>query len=257
MSDPSSIVLTESIATKYFGAGDPMGKTIYIDDWKPRVVTAVIKDIPANTHFKIDFLVTIGSDPMGQEDANWNWNSFYTYIKLKPGANMALVDDKIRALYKRNLPESKTYLYSQALTDIHLGSHLKSELRPNSDRSYIFIFGTIAFLILLIACVNYINLTTAQSSLRAKEIGIRKISGALKRALIGQFLTEAVILSLAAAAVAIGLALLLLPAINTITGKELVLFPSGNYALLAAIFGFCTNDWVTGRLLSRVVSFFF
>jgi putative ABC transport system permease protein len=238
MTNPNAIILTTSMARKYFGTADPMGKTIFIDDWKPRAVTAVIKDFPDNAHFKIDLLVTIGSDPMGLEDDNWGWNSFYTYIKLKPGSDIARVDEKIRALYKRNQPERKTYLHSQALTDIHLDSHLKSELRPNSDRSYLYVFGTIAFLILLIACVNYINLTTAQSSLRAKEIGIRKISGALKRALIGQFLTEAVLLSLAAAGVAIGLAFLLLPALNTITGKELVLFPPGNYVLLTAVLGF-------------------
>src|SRR6185295_18059669 len=151
----------------------------------------------------------------------WGWYNYYTYIKLKPGAKISDVDKKIRSVFKKNQPENKNYFYSQALTDIHLTSNLKWELRANSDRSYIYIFGTVALFILMIACINYVNLTTARSSLRAREIGIRKVSGATRNSLIRQFLIESVLVALLAAIVALVMAQLILPAINTITGKHL------------------------------------
>jgi len=196
---PNAIVLTESAAKKYFGSEDPIGKTLEVDDWDRQVVTAVIKDIPENSHFKFDLLAPLrfrGRDGnLININTNWGWYNYYTYMKLKPGANIASVDKKIRDVFHKNQPESTNYFYSQALTDIHLTSNLKWELRPNSDKVYIYIFGTVALFILLIACINYINLTTARSSLRAREIGIRKVSGAVRLALIHQFLIESIVIS--------------------------------------------------------------
>jgi putative ABC transport system permease protein len=241
LKDQHALVLTESAAKKYFGKEDPMGKTLEIDDLEPQMVTAVIKDVPDNSHFKFDILLPLRFRNNGQLiDINsiWGWYNYYTYMKLKPGTTIAAVDKKIRDVFKKNQPENKNYFYSQAVTDIHLTSNLKWELRSNSDKIYIRVFGTIALFILLIACINYVNLTTARSSLRAREIGIRKVSGALRSALIRQFLTESILISLLAAIVALAMAQLLLPAINTITGKDLSLTPGGNYMALLIVLVF-------------------
>src|SRR5258705_4047417 len=237
-----AVILTESAAKKYFGNEDPVGKTLEIDDWEPQMVTAVIKDMSDNSHFKLDILLPLRfrQDNGQLVDINsiWGWYNYYTYMKLKPGASIAAVDAKIRDVFKKNQPENKNHFYSQALTDIHLTSNLKWELRANSDKIYVYIFGTVALFILLIACINYVNLTTARSSLRAREIGIRKVSGAVKGALVRQFLTESVLVAMLAAIVAIGLAELLLPAINSITGKNLSLVPHRNYGILLIILAF-------------------
>jgi putative ABC transport system permease protein len=237
-----AIVLTESSAKKYFGNENPMGKLVEIDNRQPAKVTGVIKDLPASSHFHFDFLTPLrfrrNNGSIANFDSDWGRSTFYTYIKLKPGSSITSVDNKIRELYKRNQPESKNYFYSQALTDIHLNSNLKWELSPNSDRIYIYIFGTIALFVLIIACINYINLTTARSSLRAKEIGIRKVSGAIRMSLVRQFLTESMVTALLGAVLAIILAVLLLPAVNNITGKNLSLIPSDDYLPLLLVMTF-------------------
>jgi len=239
LKNQDALILTESTAKKYFGDEDPMGKTIEIDDWQPQTVTAVIKDVPDNSHFKFDMLLPLRfRDDNGQLiDINsiWGWYNYYTYIKLKPGANITAVDKKIRDVFKKNQPENKNIFYSQPITSIHLTSNLKWELRANSDRSYIYIFATVAFFILLIACINYINLTTARSSLRAKEIGIRKVSGAFRFSLVRQFLAESTLVALLAGFASLAMAQLLLPSVNAITAKHLSLVPNGNYFILTAV----------------------
>jgi putative ABC transport system permease protein len=244
---PDAIVLTESMVKKYFGNDpdsyrDPINKVLEVDQWGPKMVTAVIKDMPENSHFKFDMLMPLrfknDDGSLIDINSNWGWYNYYTYIKLKPGTEIAAVDKKIRAIFKKNRPEEKSYFYSQAVTDIHLTSNLKWELRPNSDRSYIYIFGTVALFILMIACINYVNLTTARSSLRAREIGIRKVAGATRNALMRQFLVESILVAMLAAIVALVMAQLVLPAINTITGKHLRLFPEGNYSILLLMTGF-------------------
>lgn len=237
-----AVVLTESSAKKYFGSQNPMGKLLEIDRDPPLKVSGVIKDIPENSHFHFDILrpLRLRNNDGTRRDINSVWGSYtyYSYIKLKPGASIASVDNKIRELFKKNQPGNKDHFYTQALTDIHLTSALKWELEPNSDKSYVYIFGTVALFILIIACINYINLTTARSSLRAKEIGIRKVSGAVRMALLRQFLTESMFVALLAAIVAVVMARILLPVINNITGKHLSLTPGGSYIELVAVFVF-------------------
>ena len=242
LKDLHSIVLTESMAKKYFGSDYPVGKTLQVDNGDPRIVSAVIADMPENSHFKFDFLAALkffdNNDQPIDINSIWGWYNYYTYIKLKPGTSITNVDKKIQAVFKKNQPENKNEFYSQAITDIHLTSNLKWELRSNSDKSYIYIFGTVAIFILLIACINYINLTTARSSLRAREIGIRKVSGAVRSALVRQFLTESVLISFLAALVALILAELLLPGINSITGKSLSLLYRGSFLVPIIVLGF-------------------
>lgn len=218
--DAESVVLTETSAKKYFGSEDPMGKTILLDGESPLRVTAIIKDIPANSHVHFDFLGS--TKQLGVFlDTAWGSYNHYTYIRVKEGTDMAALEDKIQAVYERNQASKYSDFFTQPLTDIHLTSHLKWEIEPNSDKIYVNIFSLISFFILLIAAINYINLATAKSSLRAKEIGIRKVSGAQRKMLIAQFLLESVVICSIASIIATCMAHALVPLINTITLKEL------------------------------------
>jgi putative ABC transport system permease protein len=229
-----AVIITESTAKKYFGSENAMGKTMEIDRMGIHTVTAIIKDLPRNSHFKFDFLVSTRT-LAGNIDANWGFYNFYTYIKLKPNTNIASVEPKIKEVFKKNNEGNKNIFYTQALTDIHLHSNLKWELEPNSDATYIVIFITIGLFIIVIAGINYVNLSTARASLRAKEIGVRKVSGAAKSSLIRQFLTESVIIAMLALIAAIGIAQLVLPAINNITHKELSFLLPPDYSILAIL----------------------
>ncbi len=232
-----SVVFTESAAKKYFGDEDPTGKTVEIDPMGPHMVTGVIKDVPANSHFKFDFLISTRTIGGGNIDENWNFYNFYTYIKLKPNTAISSVEPKIKTLFKKYQPDNKNIFYTQALTDIHLKSNLKWELRANSDKIYIYVFGTIALFVIIIASINYVNLVTAKSSLRAKEVGIRKVVGAARESLIRQFLTESVLTVFLASILAIGLAVIILPAFNHFTQKELSIFSTNSQLVWIMIAG--------------------
>src|ERR1051326_2109139 len=129
----NSIVITGSMAKKYFGNEDALGKVLSVDDLGDMMVSAVIKDVPANSHFHFDFLISVRKFA-GDLDGNWGWYNFYTYVKVKPNTNVASLTKKIQDVYKRNNPDEKNIYYIQRLTDIHLSSNLKWELEPNSDR---------------------------------------------------------------------------------------------------------------------------
>ena len=232
----NSIVITQSMSKKYFGNEDAMGKVLHEDRLGDLMVKGVVKDVPSNSHFHFDFLISTRKFA-GDIDGNWGFYNFYTYILLKPNVDIKAIDQKIEAIYKRNNDNGKNIFYTQPLTDIHLDSNLKWELEPNSERLYVYMFSVVGLLIILIAAINYINLVTARSSLRAKEIGIRKVSGAYKSSLVKQFLLESVITCLLASAFALVLAQLLLPVVNNITQKQLTLFAAGNYVTLYFLVG--------------------
>ncbi|MCC6287606.1 MAG: ABC transporter permease [Chitinophagaceae bacterium] len=251
----NSVVLTETIAQKYFGTENPMGKVLRIDGLGDMMVSGVLKDVPDNAHFHFDFLVPIRTFTNNIDD-NWRGYEFYTYIKLQPGVAIADVDPKIQALYKRNMPNENNVYYTQALTNIHLDSDLKWEIEPNSQRLYVVVFVIVGLLIILIATINYINLVTARSSLRAKEIGIRKVAGAHSTSLMQQFLLESVITSLIAAAVALLITQLLLPFVNNITAKHLALFSAGNYVVLYFMSGAILTGILAGLFPAAYLSSF-
>ncbi|MGB8193611.1 MAG: FtsX-like permease family protein, partial [Chitinophagaceae bacterium] len=201
------------------------------------MISGVVKDVPANSHFHFEFLVPWRQLPVTL-DNNWGQYNYYTYAKVKPGTNIAGLTKKIQGVYERNQAERYSVFYTQPLTAIHLTSNLKWELEPNSDKLYVYVFTIIGLFILLIAAINYINLATAKSSLRAKEIGVRKVAGAERGSLVKQFLFESVLICLAAAIIALVIAQLLAPLVNSITQKDLTIF--GNwivllYMLLAAL----------------------
>ena len=250
LKEKNSIVLTETSAKKYFGDEDPMGKTIEIAGRGNSTVTGVMKDVPHNSHFTFDILLPVKDleRPDQNLDNTWGFYNFYTYIRLKPEAEISKVEAMIQQLFKKHQPDNKNIFYTQRLRDIHLDSHLKWELRPNSDRQYVYIFGLIAFFVIVIAAINYVNLVTARSSLRAKEIGIRKVVGAERRLLISQFLTESVMVALIASVLAVVFVQLLLPLFNDITQKELTLFSLESYRLLLLMILFAILTGLTAGL---------
>lgn len=228
LNDAKSIVITESAAKKYFGSDNAIGKVLSIDGMDDKQVTAVIKDVPANSHFHFDFLGSFKA--LGDHDSIWGQYNYYTYVKTNAPISLANFGHKIQALYDANSHNlTGSSFWVQRLTDIHLKSSLKWELESNSDISYVYIFTLIGIFIVLIASINYINLTTATASARAKEIGIRKVIGGLKKSIVSQLLTESVLISLMALACAFCIAQLLLPMVNEITAKQLSLTNSVSF----------------------------
>lgn len=239
LAQPKSVVLTESMARKYFGSTDPMGKILNADHKSDWIVTGVIKDWPENSHFKFDFLGSFYADSISKS-TNWLTNNCLTYILLKTGTDPQTFQKSMNEILMKKYVKpqfaivgtaaalfnstSGAWGYSlQPLTSIHLFSHLEYEIQPNGDISYIYVLSATAIAILLVACVNFINLTTARSERRAKEIGIRKTLGSSRSQLIKQFLTESILLSFLAVVLAIGLVELFLPLFNSIAGQDLIL----------------------------------
>ncbi|SDE87666.1 putative ABC transport system permease protein [Dyadobacter soli] len=219
-----SVVLTETMARKYFGAENPVGKRLNLRiDGGDYTITGVLKDVPGNSHFHFDFLIPLRRIDMNP-DTDWGSHTFYTYAKLKPNANAAGLSDKLSQLVRKYQPKDLNIFYVQALTDIHLHSKLKWELGQNSDVSYVRILSFIGLFILVIAGINYVNLATARSSQRAREVGVRKVAGAFRRSLIVQFLGESMVVSVLAGMLAIGLAAILLPYFNNLVGKDFVVW---------------------------------
>lgn len=233
LKEPNSIVIDETTAKKYFNSTDVVGKTLFVDNNTNCKITGVIKDIPKQSHFHFHFI-----RPRGQDNPSWLSNNTYNYILVRPGVTQAemqkdvdvTVDKYIGVELEQQLHSSLKDLQTKGnhfiyhlmpLTDIHLHSNKQYEIEANGDSSYVYIFSIIAVFILLIACVNFMNLSTARSANRAKEVGIRKVVGSLRTNLITQFLTESVLLSFFSLVLAIGLAALLLPLFNQLAGKDM------------------------------------
>ena len=235
LKEPFSVMMTESTAKKYFGNEDPMNKVIRANDQFDVKVTGVYKDFPPNSHLHPEILVSFNtlkdSAVYGAENLRTNWgnNSFFTYIKLPKNYDIkkmearfpAFLDEHMADQYKGVKPSKATSLGLQKLTDIHLYSHTDYEAEPNGDITRVYIFSAIALFILLIACINYMNLSTARSTLRAREIGIRKVIGARRKELIFQFLSESVIITWIATLFALLLLYFAIPWLNRLSGQQL------------------------------------
>ncbi len=237
LEDPFSIMISDKLARKYFGNEDPMNKIVKLDNNLPCKVGGVFKPFPSNTHVHADVLIAFNtlkdSAIYGERNLQTNWgnNSFLTYVVIPKGSDPKKLEGKFPAFLDKyyHFPDEPpgfkgskfTHLYLTALTDIHLRSHLDYEVEENGDIKRIYIFSIIALFILLIACINYMNLSTARSVLRAKEIGIRKTVGAERKEIILQFLSESVLISWFAILLAIVLTALLLPWLNKFSGLDL------------------------------------
>lgn len=223
---PFSIVITESTAQKYFEDLDPIGQILKVDDYFEFEVSGVMKDVKQQSHFHFDFLASFSSLPYVFKNEKvmqaWIWNPCWTYLLLKEDTDPAKFEADFKSFYKSHLKinDGENFqLFLQPLTDIHLTSHLDYEIEKNENIEYIRILLIIAFLILLIASINFINLATAGAANRAKEIGMKKVVGATRRQLILQFLTESTVTTFISLFVAISLVELFLPAFGAVTGK--------------------------------------
>jgi putative ABC transport system permease protein len=229
--DPSSalsglnhIVVTRSFAKKYFGEETALGETVRVNGTTDYLVTGVLEDIPSASHFTFDYLLSMPSLQNTQRDSWVQWNQYYTYLLLKPGTIPASVATKIKRILEKNMDAETAKRYTpflQPLTDIHLHSRLHREITPNSDVMYLYIFSSIALLILAISTANFVNMTTAQASVRAKEIGVRKVNGAARKQLVTQFMTEIVLLCLVSYLIAQVHTLAALPVLNELTSRHI------------------------------------
>ncbi|RRQ50391.1 ABC transporter permease [Maribacter algicola] len=256
---PYSIVLTESTAKKYFGNEDPMGKTIKGVGGRANdgvyTVTGVMKDVPANSHFSFDVLMSMSSFYQTRPEIfdSWGYVDFYTYFLVDENFDQQAFQSKIPAFLESNRPEEyDEYFYDlsfEPLSEAYLQSEAARQPGITGSLSNIYIFAIIGLFILIIACINFMNLATARSLERAKEVGIRKVIGANKKGLVYQFLGESLTMVFLASVLGIALVFLCLPAMRTITGKPFLteeIFDSSTvllYAGMAFIIGLLSGSY--------------
>ena len=262
LKDPFTAVLTASTARKYFGNEDPIGKTIDLNKVNHYKIMAVIPDPPVNTHLKFSMLfsfITLEKFAGPSINTTPDWDGFFTYILLRPGADAGQLEKKIPALVKKkwgeqlNKGKEGVAYHLQALPDIHLSRTYMEEAEPNGDRKAISFLEIIALFIIAIAWINYINLATARSIERAKEVGVRKTLGSLRGQLIGQFLFESFLINLVAVIIAFGLVLLFLPIFNTMAGKSLTFSTMNNAAFWYTLALLFTGGTVLSGLYPALV----
>lgn len=222
---PFSIVITEELAKKYFGEDDPIGQSLQNQQSEEFKVTGIIKNVPNNSHFRFDALISRNTRPQNQ--GSWGNFGVFTYIQLPAGYDLSKMYVSLDTIVRQRVnPIFEQYGISvkyelQKITDIHLHSKIQDEAEAGGDISYIYIFGAVAAFMVIIACINYMNLATARSANRAKEVGIRKVMGSQRNQLIVQFITESVVIALIALVVSLILIYLLLPAFNSLSSKEM------------------------------------
>ena len=224
LDEPYSLLLTNRTAQKYFGQGDPIGKILSVNK-KDFVITGILHDVSDNSHFHFDFLASFSSlvDIQGEEQImRWSRWSYHIYLELQEHADHLLLEEKLPELLRKNYsPDATQTLRIQPLADIHFDSKTNFEWEPNIDIRNVYLFTAIALLILLIACFNYMNLSTARSAGRAKEVGLRKVIGAARGSLIRQFLCESILFSLLALFLSFFLVKLFLPGFGSFLNREL------------------------------------
>jgi putative ABC transport system permease protein len=243
LASPASIAISKKIAEKFFPGRSALGQSMTLDNKYTAKVTAVYEDIPLASHFHFDILISmVGEWPVAKEarSASFMSENFNTYLLLKEGADPNALEQKLPTYLEKYMgPEiakalgyaftlkkfeasgDKYHLTLRPIKDIHLHGNLRGEFEPNSDITYVYLFGTVAVFILAIACINFMYLSTARSSNRAKEVGVRKVMGSLRSNLIRQFLTESTLITLFSFVLAIGVAYLLLPSFNSLSQKQL------------------------------------
>lgn len=268
LTQPNTVVITESMANKYFGKNEVAGQFIETGRGNLKIV-GVIKDVPKTSHFNFDFFVSLETLEESRRN-HWLGHNFNTYILLKPGADVETIRSGLRGIITKHVAKAVQSLLNSSLQDmeskgdhirydlrplssIHLHSELDSELGINNNIQYVYIFSAVALFILLIACVNFMNLSTARSSNRAREVGVRKVMGSLRRNLVWQFLTESIVISSVSLILALILAWTFLPWFNQLSGKELVFSQQLTPGVTASLIGFSV---VVGILAGSYPAFF-
>jgi ABC-type antimicrobial peptide transport system permease subunit len=223
LNDPFSIILTERLAGKYFGTRDPVGQVLTTQAGTDLKVSGVMKNVPHNSHLRFDFLIPFEIlARLGRDLNNWEDVSYFTYVMLERDANVSDVNRMIEATLDKYRERRDSSRYLQPLKDIHLRSHFKFDIEGHGDIRYVYIFSAAAALILTIACINFMNLATARSAGRAKEVGIRKVVGAHRSHIVRQFFGESTLLTMVAFLASLAMVRLLLPVFNVLSGKPLV-----------------------------------
>ncbi len=267
---PNSVVISEEWATRVFGESDPIGRELKLKNWKdPLLVVGVMHNIPTNSHFQFDLLASMVGMPEAKSDS-WMQSEFYTYLLLPENYDHRQLEAKLPQTVEKYMgPQfqaslgmsftdfkkqgNQIGLYLQPLTDIHLHSDFAFDLSAGGDLQYVWIFGAIAVFILLIACINFMNLSTANAARRAKEVGVRKAVGSTRAGLMWQFLTESMLITGISFALALGLAALALPIFSELTGKNMDLGFLGQPTTLAMLLAFGTS---IGMLAGSYPAFF-
>jgi len=271
LASPNTVVITKALARKYFGNEDPVGKVISFKEGDKAAykVTGVINKVPLNSHFHFELFASMTSWPESKEPT-WMYSNFYTYLVLKDGADYKSLEAKLPGMVDKyigpqmlqamhvTLPEfrkkgNNLSFHLQRLTDIHLSTDFANDLSPAGDVRYVYIFGAIALFMLLIACINFMNLSTAGASKRSREVGIRKVLGSLKRDLVRQFLLESVMITAFAFLLAIVFVYLALPVFNNLAGQNLTLQFADHPFLLPGLLLFLL---VTGILAGSYPAFY-
>lgn len=271
LNEPNTVVITESAAKRYFGNANAMGKTIETDDNNSTLykVTGVIKDMPRNSHFRYDFLFSM--DNVDYQWGNHLSHNFYTYMLLKPGADYKALEKKFPEYMARYIiPQAAQFMQVKSMEefeksgnklqyslmpmlDIHLHSNRPFELRANGNIQAVYIFSAIALGILLIACINFMNLATARSANRAREVGIRKVLGTRRRQLIAQFLSESTLMAVIGMLLALAMAALVLPLFNDVANKSLSMKDVLGWKLLPILLAL---PFVVGLIAGSYPAFF-
>lgn len=241
LKDPSTILITQSLADKYFGDEPAIGQTLTINQEKLLTVKGIVQDPPKNQHFQFDYITALSNKRYSKYDiGQWGNNNYWTYMKLAKGqddealqAKLGVIDQMAAPAYE-DVPFKPAFRL-QPITDIHLRSQMNVELQANSDIRYLYLFGAIGFIILFLAAINYMNLATASSAQRAKEVGIRKVMGAHKGQLIRQLLGESFLLTFISFAIALALANVALPIFNQLVDKSIPFSIIGNQWLLVSL----------------------
>ncbi|MEI6410613.1 MAG: ABC transporter permease [Bacteroidota bacterium] len=270
LQQPNTMVISQTLAATYFGKEDPIGKVLQVESWgKPYTVTGVMSPMPDQSHFHFDLLASV----TGLADArstSWMSSNFYTYLVLSKGFNYKQLEVKLPQVIDKYLgPQLKEAmgvtlaefrsngndlgLHLQPLTDIHLGEGFANDLSPSGNMQYVYVFSAIALFVLLIACINFMNLSTAGATKRAKEVGIRKMMGAASGGLVRQFMLESMSLTAVALCFAVGLVYLALPYFNHLVGIQLSMNPATHPWLLPGLLGV---GLVTGFLAGSYPAFF-
>jgi putative ABC transport system permease protein len=256
LTDPNTVVITESTAKKYFNRTDVVGKNLVINSNQVFKVTAVIQDIPVQSHFRADFFISMASFP-DSRSMEWLRSDYNTYVLMRQGADHKKLEAQFPAFLRKysggQIQEELKMSYGKfeqggsyfrmnmmPLTDIHLHSNQTGELAANGTEEYVYIFSAIGIFILLIACVNFMNLSTARSANRAREVGIRKVLGSARKYLVFQFLAESIMIALVAVIIALFAVAILLPAFNHFADKNIA-------------FNFQTLTWLAPVVLAAVI----
>lgn len=267
LTEPHSLVLSEKAAEKYFSKENPLGKILRLGSRQDFKITGVLKNIPENSHLRFDFLARF-EDYAARHFDQWGISNYYTYVLVSNNFSQNAYDEKMPDFIEKIGGKHARYVYKrryplQAMTRIHLHSSLRGEISPNNDINNIAIFSIVALFILLIACFNYMNLSTARYTIRTKEVGLRKVIGATKIQLVKQFMGETFILTFISLVLTMGLVELFLPLFNNLSGKELmvdyfhnpvlILFVAGVLLFVSIVSGIYPSFFISGFQPARAI----